>query len=193
MTATPWGYEVDGTLAPLVSAAELRTIAPTLSSTDVQLTAALSGVSQAVRSWCGWHIGPSLRCTYTGRGDGTLLMLPSMGVTAVHSLEIGGEAVDPSDYSWDASGMVRLKSGVFPSEFRSVTCEYTAGFCTPDVRSAVSQIALNAITAAPGVREEHAGQVGITYNQTGAGISGGVSLLDRDLKLLAPYRLSRAW
>lgn len=193
MTAqTPWSYTVDE-LPPLISLDDFRTIAPNLSATDAQITQVLGSVSQAIRDICGWHVGPSLACTFTGEGEGRLLMLPAMGVTAVSSLVVGGVEIDPADFEWTAAGMVRLKGACFPDEWRSVECTYTAGFSTGSLAQIAAQIASNSIAASPGVREEHAGSVGITYNETGAGITGGVSILPRDLALLAPYRLARAW
>lgn len=188
--STPWGYTVDD-LPPLVTAQELLTVAPNLSSTTAAINAVLGSVSEAVRDFCGWHVAPSLECTYTGHGEGNLLMLPAMGVISVESLTINGDEV--TEFEWTAAGMVRLKCGRFPDSWRSVVCTYTAGFGAAAASQAVMQIALNALVAAPGVREEHAGQVGITYNSTGTGISGGVTLLERDRALLAPYRLVRAW
>ena len=88
--------------------------------------------------------------------------------------------------------MVRLKSSAFPDEWRSVVCVYTAGFDAGSIGQVVAQIASNALAAAPGVANERAGNVSITYNQTGSGITGGVSLLPRDYAILAPYRLVRA-
>ncbi len=187
---TNWGYSV-ASLPTLISVADLQTLCPTLSATTGQLEAVLQKVSAAVRDWCGWHVAPSLECTYTGTGEGRLLMLPAMGVTGVSSLKVGSEAV--TAYEWTAAGMVRLTEGAFPESWRSVECVYTAGFMADAVAQVVAQIALNALVAAPGVREEHAGQVGITYNATGSGISGGVSILGRDRELLAPYKLARAW
>lgn len=187
--STPWGYTVEE-LPPIMSPSELRTLMPTLSSTDATLSAVLDGVSSAIRDWCGWHVAPVLECTFTGNGEGSLLMLPAMGVQSFESLDVDGS--NPA-YWWDASGMVRLKGGIFPCGWRNVTAVYTAGFASASVAQVAAQVAANMLTASPGVREEHAGQVGITYNQTGSGITGGVSLLDRDRALLAPYRLARAW
>ena len=186
---TNWGYTVEA-LPPIIGVQELRAIAPNLSATDARLSEVLNSVSAAVRDFCGWHVAPSLECTYTGHGEGPLLMLPAMGVTAVTSLKVLGEEV--TGYEWTAAGMVRLRGG-FPCSWRSAVCTYTAGFSTTAVGQVVAQIALNALVASPGVREEHAGQVGITYNATGSGISGGVSILGRDRELLAPYKLARAW
>lgn len=189
---TPWSYTVEE-LPPLISLDDFRTIAPNLSATDEQVAQVLGSVSQAIRDICGWHVGPSLECSFTGEGEGRLLMLPAMGVTAVSSLAVGGVEIDPADFEWTAAGMVRLKGACFPEDWRSAECTYTAGFSTESLAQIAAQIASNSIAASPGVREEHAGSVGITYNETGAGITGGVSVLPRDLALLAPYRLSRAW
>ena len=189
MYQTPWGYTVSE-LPPLMTANELMVEAPNLSSTTDAIAQVLASASFAVRDWCGWHISPSLECVYTGHGEGRLLMLPAMGVTSVRSVTVDGE---PVEFEWTASGMVRLVNGTFPDRWRSVVVTYTAGFDDSAVSQAVAQIALNALTASPGVREEHAGQVGITYNATGSGVSGGVALLERDRAMLAPYRLIRAW
>lgn len=186
---TPWGYTVES-LSSMITVATFKNLCPGLSSTDDQIQAVLNSVSSAIRDYCGWHVGPSLACTFTGEGEGRLLMLPGMGVTAVSSLEIGGVAT--TEYEWTAAGMVRLKSSAFPDEWRSVECVYTAGFSADSIGQVVAQIASNALAAAPGVANERAGNVSITYNQTGAGITGGVSLLPRDYDLLAPYKLARA-
>ena len=185
---TPWGYTVES-LASMVDVYQFRELCPGLSSTDDQIQAVLDSVSSAIRDYCGWHVGPSLECTFTGNGEGRLLMLPAMGVISVDSLEVKGESV--TDFEWTAAGMVRLKSSVFPDEWRSVECVYTAGFDASSIGQVVAQIASNALAAAPGVANERAGNVSITYNQTGAGITGGVSLLPRDYAILAPYRLVR--
>ena len=191
---TPWGYSVEvnsgSSIPSIISVADFKLLCPGLSSTDSEIQAVLNSVSSAVRDWCGWHVSPSLECTYTGNGEGRLLVLPAMGVTNVNSLTVNGNSV--TDYEWTAAGMLRLKSGVFPDEWRSVVCVYTAGFTSASLGQAVAQIASNALAAAPGVANERAGNVSITYNQTGSGITGGVSLLPRDYDLLAPYKLIRA-
>ena len=186
---TPWSYTVDS-LSSLISGEQFKALCPGLSSTDAEIQAALDTASSAIRDYCGWHVSPSLECTFTGEGEGRLLVLPAMGVTAVSSLEIEETAI--TDYEWTAAGMVRLKNAVFPDVWRSVECVYTAGFSSGAIGQVVAQIASNALVAAPGVSSERAGNVSITWNQTGSGISGGVSILPRDLTLLAPYKLARA-
>lgn len=176
-------------LEPLLDIDAFRMLCPTLSATDEQVEAVLGGVSAAIRAYCGWHVAPVTKCVFTGHGDGALLMLPAMGLTEIYSLAVDGEY---PDYEWHDDGMVRLKSGCFPKSWRSVVCTYEAGYEGMDLAQAVAQIASNAIVAAPGVSSEHAGNISISYNKTGDGITGGVSLLDRDRALLAPYKLARA-
>lgn len=189
MTETDWGYSVDE-LQPILSVENFRLLCPGLSSTDEQIAAVLDAVGASVRNYCGWHVAPNLQCDYIGEGEGRLLVLPAMGVTAVSSLEVEGAAVD--SYEWTAAGMLRLVSSTFPDKWRSVECVYNAGFDAGAIGQVVAQIASNALAAAPGVASERAGNVSINYNQTGAGITGGVSLLPRDYALLAPYKLARA-
>lgn len=185
---TPWNYETDY-LSSMIDVDEFRALCPGMASTDDQIQAVLDAVSSAIRDYCGWHVSPSLECTFTGNGEGRLLVLPAMGVTSVESLKVKDE--DVTDFEWTAAGMVRIKTA-FPDEWRSVVCVYNAGFSSGAIGQVVAQIASNALAAAPGVSSERAGNVSITYNQTGTGITGGVSLLPRDYAILAPYKLARA-
>lgn len=187
---TPWGYEVEG-LDSLISVQEFRALFPTMSSTDAQIQAVLDAVSAAIRDFCGWHVSPVIECTYTGRGNGDLLMLPSMCVQSVESLTVSGE--ETTEYEWTDAGMVRLTNNRFPDSWRSVVCTYTAGVSSASVAQVAAQIAAKSLAAAPGVSSERAGDVSITYNATGTGITGGVSLLARDYALLYPYKLARSW
>lgn len=190
MAATDYGYSVEGELPSLISVEDFMMLCPGLSATYDQMQAVLDAVSSAVRDYCGWHVSPSIECDYVGRGIGDLLLLPGMNVTDVETLSISGEPT--TDYEWTGAGMVRLTSGRFPDSWRSAECVYTAGYSAAVIAHIVAQIASNAIVAAPGVSSERAGNVSITYNQTGTGITGGVSLLSRDRELLARYRLAES-
>lgn len=190
---TPWDYEITNTsLPPIIDASEFDKITGgVMSSTTEQITAKLDGVSSAIRDYCGWHVSPVRTCVFTGNGEGRLLVLPAMLVSSVEYVKVNGESVE---FEWQSNGLVRLKSGRFPDAWRAVECRYTAGVDSASVLGEiVAQIAGNALAAAPGIAEEHAGSVGATYNKTGDGITGGVSLLARDKALLAPYKLVRAW
>ena len=191
---TRWGYSVElpageAALPPIIDAAQFSAITGgAMSSTPERIQAVLDGVSQAVRDWCGWHVAPVLACEWTGQGEGRMLLLPCLGVRSVTSLEVLGAAVD--GYEWLPSGIVRLAGASFPDAWRSVECSFVAGNdAASALAMAVAQIAANALAATAGVRGERAGQVSIEYNQTASGVSGGVRLLESDLRLLAPYRL----
>lgn len=199
MISTPWGYSVDAdTLDPIITAEQFAVITGGMfSASPERVAAVLSGVSAAIRDYCGWHVAPSLTCVFRGNGEGRLLMLPAMGVSDVASVSImdsdsTGELLPANQYEWTAAGMVRLRFGRFPDAWRGVLCEYTAGFDSASLGVVVAQIAGNALAASPGVADERAGNVSISYNRTGEGITGGVSLLPRDVELLAPYKLTRA-
>lgn len=190
---TNWRYEIEADELPaLMTVEEFATATGgALASTDNQIAWALAAVSQVVRDFCGWHVAPVLECTYTGTGEGRFFKLPCMGVTTVDALDVNGNALTAGAYEWSDAGLIRLKCGSFPRAWRAVTANFAAGYEVAGALGAVVvQMASNALAAAPGVREEHAGQVGISYNQTASGVSGGVRLLETDKALLDPYRIS---
>lgn len=190
---TNWRYEIDADALPaLMTVDEFKTATGgAMASTDAQIEWALSAVSQVVRDFCGWHVSPALACTFTGYGEGRFFKLPVMGVVSVDALSVKGAALAADAYEWSDTGLIRLACGCFPRAWRAVTADFTAGYeCAGALGAVVVQMAANALAAAPGVREEHAGQVGISYNQTANGVSGGVRLLESDRALLDPYRIS---
>lgn len=163
-----------------------------MSSTTEQVQAMLDAVSAAVRAYCGWHIAPELECEWTGEAPNGYASLPVMGVEAIEAVTVNGEEIPEGRYEWSASGELRLCGCICAQRWRSLTVRFIAGYEDASaIGAVVAQIAANAMAAAPGVREEHAGSVGISYNQTASGVSGGVALLDRDRLLLDPWRIAR--
>lgn len=195
MVRTPWGYEVDvEPMPPLIDAAQYARLAGvelTEESTP-RIQATLEAVSAAIRAYCGWHIAPVLACQARCTGNGRMLELPTLTLVSVDAIEVDGGPVDMADVRWRECGLVRLRRGHWPADWGSVVVDFTSGYDldqVPDIGAVVAQIASNAMAGAPGVASERAGEVSITYNATGYGVAGGVTLLDRDRALLEPHRL----
>lgn len=186
-----WGYDLaDGTTLPsLITPAQFALLTQgRMSSTTEQVQAMLDAVSAAVRGYARWHVAPALPCVWVGDAPDGICHVPAMGVSSVTSVTVDDRTLGPGEYEWSRSGLVRLRSRA--PRWGGVTVEFTAGFQdVDDLGGVVAQIAANALAASPGVREEHAGQVGITYNQTANGVSGGVRLLDSDRMLLDRWRI----
>ena len=186
-----WGYDLaDGTALPsIITPAQFALLTQgRMSSTTEQVQAMLDAVSAAVRGYARWHVAPALPCVWVGDAPDGICHVPAMGVSSVTSVAVDDRTLGPGEYEWSRSGLVRLRSRA--PRWGGVTVEFTAGFeDVDDLGGVVAQIAANALAASPGVREEHAGQVGITYNQTANGVSGGVRLLDSDRMLLDRWRI----
>ena len=186
-----WGYDLaDGTAFPsIITPAQFALLTQgRMSSTTEQVQAMLDAVSAAVRGYARWHVAPALPCVWVGDAPDGICHIPAMGVSSVTSVTVDDRTLGPGEYEWSRSGLVRLRSRA--PRWGGVTVEFTAGFQdVDDLGGVVAQIAANALAASPGVREEHAGQVGITYNQTANGVSGGVRLLDSDRMLLDRWRI----
>lgn len=165
------------------------------SAADLRVIEALNGVSSAIRSYCHWHVTPALDCEIVTHGDGgRIISLPTLYLSAIGSVVEDGIELTSGQYEARSNGLIRRTGWkIWSTTWNAVTIDYNAGFpaeAVPEFRQIVLQIAGSAVSAALGVREEHAGQVGVTYNQTASGVSGGISLLDRDKDMLAPFRIS---
>lgn len=186
-----WGYTTCGDVPAILTPQEFRALTGNkVVSTDEALKPMLEAVSASIRSYCGWHIAPELSCSWIGEATGKIVRLPAMAVE-VEEVRVSGHALDESAYEWTQQGLIRLHTCA-PQAWRSVEVDFLAGVdVATEIGAVVAQIASNAIVARPGVAEEHAGQVGMTFNQTGTGITGGVSILSRDKALLEPWRIRR--
>ncbi len=190
---TPWGYRVDtGALPPLIGAYDFDLT--TGGAFDVERAErAIGMVSAAVRSYCGWHVAPALKCSAVTCGPGKVICLPTLALRSVESVTELGRDLEEGEYEWHPSGMLRRACfKQWPSQWQSVKVQFTSGLdleAVDDLSQVVGQIVANCIAASPGVQREQAGDVSVTYNATGYGISGGVSLTERDRMMLEPYRL----
>lgn len=79
---------------------------------------------EQIRSYCGWHIAPSI--TETVRVDGSggdTQLLPTLHLTDLTGVKSDGRAV--LDPEWSEMGMIR---GSWTSKFRGVEATMTHGF-----------------------------------------------------------------
>lgn len=194
---TPYGYDVvddDLTALPnLVTADDIAAASGgRIEATDARLASVCSAVSTAIRDYCGWHVAPALQCVVTTEVKTRIITLPAKLVTEVDSVSVAGSTLDADSFEWKRAGLLRLsRNPIRRGRWGAYTVQYTAGLdvsASPLAQVAV-QVALNNLAASPGVRSESVGQVSVSYNATADGVSGGVTLLDRDRELLKQYRL----
>lgn len=135
-----------------------------------------------VRSYCGWHIAPSISETLTLNGNGRkVLILPSLHVTAVASVTQDGILVADTEYEVDPAGLLAHVGwwwGAVPS---SIVVSMTHGYeSVPDV-AAVIMARVSRAQSTPGnaVRVQ-AGPFAEQYESGGAGFTGDeLATLDR--------------
>jgi len=164
-----------------------------VSPTDPRVQPLLDGATAGIRRYCGWHVAPKVTETLRFDGPGgNLLLLPSLRVVAVSSVTVRGVELDEDAFEWSEKGMLRRLGGCWPTRFRSVEVTLEHGFETaPDLVQIVQQVVANAISSPMGATREQAGQISISWATTAPGVSGGMSLLDRDLAILDMYRLPK--
>lgn len=194
---TPWGYMTAEVVPPLMTPEQVSdATGGAVSADDPRVEPIVASVSAAVRNYCGWHVSSSIECQYIAEPIHGLVVLPASVVSEVSEVltgittygdSLGGTPVDMSKVVWLPDGRVYMPC----DSGRLVAVTYTAGIADKmsSLYAVVSQITSNALVATAGVSREQAGQVSITYNATASGVSGGVTLMERDRMLLEPYRL----
>lgn len=181
-------------LPPLVTAQEFAEwTGGKVAAEDPRVLPLLNGASAGIRRYCGWHLGPVLRETLTGDGPGgSLLLLPTGKLRAVLSASNAGQPVDAAAIDASESGMLELRSGSWSGRLGSVAVRLEHGYHLhelPDVAQIVKQVTANAIASPMGATREQAGTVSISWASTAPNVAGGLSLLQRDLEVLAPFKI----
>ena len=149
----------------------------------------LDAATQAVRSYCGWHISPAVTETVVldGRG-GRSLLLPSLHVGEITSvLNDGVEVID--DVQFSESGILVLDCGYWSCKFRSITITWTHGWPVDevaDLAGIISKLAGRAATAASNITRQNAGTQGVSYG-TVNGLPPGIDLFESEKDQLARY------
>jgi hypothetical protein len=189
-TLTPWGYEVDGTLAPLLSAEQFAAMTDGAYLADARVEFAIDACTSAIRKHCGWHVAGSASCRATLDGGGRSLWLPANHVQTVTHVTVCGTEV--TAYEWNRMGLVRVPHS--PDRLRCVVIEYQAGYATTpdDLAEFVKNRVEQALIKSPGVTQETAGSVSISYAQAFAMDFGSGQFGSSDLSALASYRLAEA-
>ena len=194
---TAWGYRIeteDGRLPPLIAPAALADATGGRFGEDTPgVAAVLDQVSAAIRDACGWHVSPVLTCVERTQGPGRVIALRTLMMHGVESVTELGAELEPGQFEWQPRGLVRRACWrEWPGTWGSVEVRYDSGIppeAAPSLAAVAAQVASNALAAPAGVRQEQAGNVSISYNQTASGVSGGVRLLDSDLAMLRVYSI----
>lgn len=185
-----WGYSTSAPLPALISVEDFtKATGGEMSSSTDQIQATLDAASGAIRSFCGWHVGPSLRCSWQGDANGRLIQLPVMNVTSIHSLFVNGVELASTEYAWRDSGLIRLAKPVQDDWGRRVIVEFDAGCDSQALNAVVTQVAVNNLVAPAGIMREQIGDAALTYNQTANGVTGGIRLISSDKAMLKAFKL----
>lgn len=171
-----------------------------ISAVDPRLAPLLAGASAAIRRYCGWHIAPVIEDEYTLDYDGgSIVTLQTLRLVDVRALKVGDHeysAEELASLKWSHNGEIAFPNpgrGMYPGAgFRAIKTTIQHGYDladVPDLKQIVQQVVGNAIASPLGATREQAGQVSIQWSTTAPGVSGGISLLERDYAILDQYRL----
>jgi hypothetical protein len=180
-------------LPPLVSAEDFSAwTGGKVLAADPRVLPLLNGASAGIRRWARWHIAPVLEETLTGDGPGgSLLLLPTGRLLEILTATNAGEPVDVTGLDFSRHGMIST-GGSWSDRFGAVSVRVRHGYDladVPDVAQIVKQVTANALASPMGATREQAGTVSVAWATTAPGVSGGLSLLQRDLDVLAAFKI----
>lgn len=208
---TNWGYTLtDATsLSDMLTASEFDAFTASRYTGDARITPTIQAASDAIRNYCGWHLYPSLACSWAGylggvsqnvftnctrRGLEYLIQLPARYVTGITSVSIAGTEIDNSCYVFETSGVLRIHKADFYNhgDYDRIEVKYTAG--VPEglmngIKELVANRTTHALASSYGITSESTGGVSVTYSAAWTGSSRASALTDDSKELLAPFRL----
>lgn len=191
---TAWGYDVEDSFDPIISVADFDSMTGGNYSSNPRVEAALMAASQAVRNYCGWHITPSVDCTAYPAGGTNVMRLPAGYVSAIDTVTEDETVVDSTTYEWKRSGLIRRRCRPWSDSWDGITVEYTAGYdpeAVPDLCEAVCAIASGVLSVAPGVVQESADGVSISYSSSASSIAAAIT--SQQKSALEPYRVVNSY
>lgn len=169
-----------------------------IAADDPRVPSLIDGATRGIRRYCGWHIAPEFADTWTLDGPGGRLLQPKTlrlkDVTSIteRSPHDGTviTLVDDTDFEWSENGEIRRLTSCWTTRYRAIDIEAIHGFeDAPDLVQIIQQVVANAISSPLGATSEQAGQLAVKWATTAPGVSGGISLLERDLAIVDMYRI----
>jgi hypothetical protein len=119
--------------------------------------------------------------------------LPTGRLLEILTATDAGTDVDVSTLDFSRHGMVSRRDAYgWTNRFGAVSVRVRHGFDladVPDVAQIVKQVTANALASPMGATREQAGTVSVAWATTAPGVSGGLSLLQRDLDVLAAFKI----
>lgn len=165
---------------------------------DPRVQPLIDGATRGLRRHCGWHVAPEFAEEWTLDGPSGALLQPRTlhikSVTSITERRHPGaetvELVEGVDYEWSENGEIRRLNGWWTDRYRSIVVTAVHGFeDAPDLSQIIQQVVANACSSPLGATSEQAGQLAVKWATTAPGVSGGLSLLERDLQLVNSYRI----
>lgn len=184
------------TLPPLVTGDAIEAWTQgEIAADDPRLSLLIAGASGAIRRHCGWHIAPvvrdTLRVTVPYGGGALDVLAPTLRLRNVTAVRIDGREVDRP--AFDETGAVW--AGYVSHGPHVVEIDAEHGFHlseVPDLAAIAVQVSVIAASSPKGATREQAGSVSVSWAQTGVNVSGGLTLMDRDLAIVDGYRIGGA-
>jgi len=151
-------------------------------SKDPQL--ALDAALAAVRSFCGWHIVPSVTETVNvWSPDGRSVFVQTLNLTSITSVVQDAVTIASSAYTFESYGVITMAQGGYFSTLTRVAVNFTHGYATlpTNAKDVVLSVANRSISDSRGMVARPGSQAGIFVETYGPRLTDDDKFKLRDL------------
>ncbi|WP_163168103.1 hypothetical protein [Arthrobacter sp. Alg241-R88] len=143
-----------------------------------------------VRSFCGWHIAPSVEATASVMPAGRILALPSLYVTSIEGVSADEVPLEvDTHYTWSTAGVI-THAGTWSCN-TPVVVEFTHGYenCPAEILSVIRAVAQRSVSNPASALRDQAGPFAVQHSTSATGQAATLSLLDAEKDILRRYRI----
>lgn len=185
-------------LPPFATGAQLEAFTKgKLRASDTRVGPALAAVSAEIRREAGWHIAPRVTdhvMVLDGTG-GTVALLPSMKVRAIHSIVDAGVPVDVTlvDVSRDTGLMERRDGSTWSRRYGQLVVTLDHGHDRVDELTQLClSLTARGLASPMGATREQAGALSVNWSMATQGVSGGILPTAGERGTIARFKLQGA-
>lgn len=197
MTSLDYQYTDDGPVVTSAPAFVTLEVVEALTNGEVladdeRTQLLVAGAVAGIRRYCRWHIAPiiadTLEVAVPFGGVRLDALLPTHQLRKVLEVRVDGRVIEQP--AWTRDGHVW--AGYLGAGSHVIHADVHHGYRADEVAdlvAIVAQVVAIAQSSPTGATREQAGALSVSWATTAPGVSGGLTLLDRDMALLDAYRI----
>lgn len=204
---TNFGYSIldVATMPEILSVEDFNSMTANKYALDARVADTIKSVTAAIRTYCGWHIAPSLKSelvlnvedlTIYRKYNDVSVSLPYTFISSIDKVYINAYKEDDEwtgdecEFSYKHNGQITLYDAFIESRKSNIVIIANVGLVDDDaLKSVIANKVSQVLNGTFGVQSESAGSVSITYSSSYINGAKSTSFMTDDRELLNNYKI----